>query len=215
MEALDKILSSSIELFTQYGFKTITMDDIARRAGISKKTLYQHFANKHEVVSETMTWYKNNTTANCECMLQDAENALEAMVKILAFFDGIYKRINPMAMFEMQRFFPEAYKKFREQLLERDVTMVRDNILQGIKEGFYREDLNAELLARFRIETGLMMLQPTLMVNERAELMSVALELGEHFMYGIMTPAGIGQYKTYKEKYIKQGNSTTQANTII
>jgi AcrR family transcriptional regulator len=215
MEALDKILSSSIELFTQYGFKTITMDDIARRAGISKKTLYQHFANKHEVVSETMTWYKNNTTANCECMLQDAENALEAMVKILAFFDGIYKRINPMAMFEMQRFFPEAYKKFREQLLERDVTMVRDNILQGIKEGFYREDLNAELLARFRIETGLMMLQPTLMVNERAELMSVALELGEHFMYGIMTPAGIEQYKMYKEKYIKQGNSTTQANTII
>ncbi len=211
MEALDKILSSSIELFTQYGFKTITMDDIARRAGISKKTLYQHFANKHEVVSETMTWYKNNTTANCECMLQDAENALEAMVKILAFFDGIYKRINPMAMFEMQRFFPEAYKKFREQLLERDVTMVRDNILQGIKEGFYRPDLNAELLARFRIETGLMMLQPTLMVNERSELMSVALELGEHFMYGIMTPTGIEQYKTYKEKYIKQGNATIQA----
>ncbi len=215
MEALDKILSSSIELFTQYGFKTITMDDIARRAGISKKTLYQHFANKHEVVSETVTWYKNNTTANCECVLQEAENALEAMVKILAFFDGIYKRINPMAMFEMQRFFPEAYKKFREQLLERDVTMVRDNILQGIKEGFYRPDLNAELLARFRIETGLMMLQPTLMVNERAELMSVALELGEHFMYGIMTPIGIEQYKTYKEKYIKQGNSTTQATTII
>lgn len=211
MEALDKILSSSIELFTQYGFKTITMDDIARRAGISKKTLYQHFANKHEVVSETVTWYKNNTTANCECLLSDSENALEAMVKILAFFDGLYKRINPMAMFEMQRFFPEAYKKFREQLLERDVTMVRDNILQGIKEGFYREDLNAELLARFRIETGLMMLQPTLMVNERAELMSVALELGEHFMYGIMTPTGIEQYKTYKEKYIKQGNATIQA----
>jgi hypothetical protein len=111
----------------------------------------------------------------------------------------------------MQRFFPEAYKKFREQLLERDVTMVRDNILQGIKEGFYREDLNAELLARFRIETGLMMLQPTLMVNERAELMSVALELGEHFMYGIMTPSGIEQYKTYKDKYIKQGNATIQA----
>jgi len=215
MEALDKILSSSIELFTQYGFKTITMDDIARRAGISKKTLYQHFANKHEVVSETVTWYTNNTTANCECMLQEAENALEAMVQILAFFDGLYKRINPMAMFEMQRFFPDAYKRFREQLLERDVKMVRNNILQGIKEGYYREDLNADLLAKFKIETGLMMLQPTLMVNERAELMSVALELGEHFMYGIMTPAGIEQYKKYKEKYIKQGQTTIQATTII
>ena len=203
-------MNSSIELFTQYGFKSITMDDIARRAGISKKTLYQHFANKQEVVSETVTWYKHNTTQNCAMLLDESENALEAMVKILAFFDGLYKRINPMAMFEMQRFFPEAYKRFRELLIERDVVMVRDNILQGIKEGYYRENINAELLARYRIETSLMALQPTLMVNERTDLMSsVALEIGEHFMYGIMTQKGIDQYVKYKEQYLKQAIHTT------
>src|SRR3954467_7275841 len=98
MEPLTKIMTASLELFSQYGFKTITMDDIARRAGISKKTLYQHFANKHEVVNESVLWYKNNTTENCAQVLQGAENAVEAMVKILAFFDSVYKRINPMAM---------------------------------------------------------------------------------------------------------------------
>ncbi len=204
MEVLEKILTSSIELFSQYGFKTITMDDIARRAGISKKTLYQHFANKHEVVNESVTWYKHNTTENCAVVIGEAENAIEAMVKIIAFFDGLYKRINPMAMFEMQRFFPEAYKKFRDLLIERDVMMIRDNIIQGMKEGLYREDVNPELLARFRIESSLMALQPTLMVNDRANLMSVALDLGEHFMYGIMTPKGIGLYKQYKAQYLKQ-----------
>src|SRR3954463_9389796 len=112
MEPLVKILSASIELFSQYGFKTITMDDIARRAGISKKTLYQHFANKQEVVQESVVWYKNRMTENCSSVLMDAENAIEAMVKMLAFFDSMNKRINPMAMFEMQRFFPEAYKTF-------------------------------------------------------------------------------------------------------
>jgi AcrR family transcriptional regulator len=207
MEPLEKILSCSIELFGQYGFKSITMDDIARRAGISKKTLYQHFANKQEVVNESVTWYKHNTTENCACVLEDAENAIEAMVRILAFFDGLYKRINPMAMFEMQRFFPEAYKKFRDLLMERDVVMVRDNILQGIKEGLYRPDLNADLLARYRIETSLLALQPTLMVNDRTNLMSVALEIGEHFMYGIMTQKGIQQYVTYKEKYLKHATA--------
>jgi TetR/AcrR family transcriptional regulator, cholesterol catabolism regulator len=204
MEPLEKILKSSIELFTQYGFKSITMDDIARRSGISKKTLYQHFANKQEVVNETVTWYKHNTTENCECVLADAENAIEAMVRILAFFDKLYKQINPMAMFEMQRFYPDAYKKFRDLLMERDVVMVRENILQGIKEGLYREELNADLLAKYRIETSLMALQPTLMVNDRANLMSVALELGEHFMYGIMNQKGIELYNTYKEQYLKQ-----------
>lgn len=209
MEALEKILTSSIELFSQYGFKSITMDDIARRAGISKKTLYQHFANKQEVVNESVAWYKNNTTENCVVVLRDAENAIEAMVRILAFFDNLYRRINPMAMFEMQRFFPDAYKQFRDLLIERDVVLVRENILQGIKEGYYRNDLNADLLARYRIETSLMALQPNLMISDRASLMSVALEIGEHFMYGMMTPKGIELYLKYKEQYLKQATAPT------
>src|SRR4051812_41214546 len=142
MELLTKILSASIELFSQYGFKTITMDDIARRAGISKKTLYQHFANKQEVVNESVIWYKNQMTENCAGMLSNAENAIEAMVRLLAFFDNMHKRMNPMALFEMQRFFPEAYKTFRDLLVEKDVVLIRSNILQGIKEGLYREEID-------------------------------------------------------------------------
>ena len=108
MEPLIKILSASAELFSQYGFKTITMDDIARRAGISKKTLYQHFANKQEVVNDSVIWYKNQMTELCNVTLTNAENAIEAMVRMMAYFDTMNKRINPMAIFEMQRFFPDA-----------------------------------------------------------------------------------------------------------
>ena len=204
MEPLMKILGSSAELFSQYGFKTITMDDIARRAGISKKTLYQHFANKEEVVNESVIWYKNNMSANCTAILGEAENAIEAMVKMLAFFDEMHKRINPMAMFEMQRFFPQAYKTFRDMLVEKDVVMIRDNIMQGIKEGLYREAVNADLMARYRLETSMLILQPNLLVNDRNSLMSVAMEIGEHFLYGIMTAKGEKQYQKYKAKYLKK-----------
>lgn len=206
MEPLTKILNASIELFSQYGFKTITMDDIARRAGISKKTLYQHFANKHEVVNESVMWYKNQTTENCVNALSGAENAVEAMVKILAYIDTVNQRINPMALFELQRFFPEAYQKFRELLMDRDVAMIRENILQGIKEGFYRESLDADLMAKYRLETSLLSLQPHLIINDRNSLVSVALEIGEHFMYGIMTAKGQKLYEKYKQKYIKQAS---------
>ncbi len=204
MEQLEKILIVSGELFSQYGFKTITMDDIARRAGISKKTLYLHFANKEEVVNESVIWYKNNTTASCAQALEDADNAVDAMVKILAFFDTMNKRINPMALFEMQRYYPVAYKTFRDLLQDRDVSMMRENILQGIKEGLYRENINADILARLRMETSLLIFQPNLMVNDRNTLMDVAMEIGEHFMYGIMTPKGEQLYITYKEKYLKK-----------
>jgi AcrR family transcriptional regulator len=203
MDLLTKILSSSAELFRLYGFKTITMDDIARRAGISKKTLYQHFSNKNEVVHDSLLWYKAHMTESCQTLLQDAENAVEGMVKALAYLDETYKRINPMAMFELQRFFPETYTRFRELLLEKDAAMIRENILEGIRDGYYRAAVDADLMARYRLETSLMMFQPSLMVNDRTDLMNVSLEIGEHFMYGIMTQEGIKLYGTYKEKYLK------------
>ena len=204
MDPLDKILAACAELFSQYGFKTITMDDIARRAGISKKTLYQHFANKHEVVHESVVWYKTQTSCSCEEVLKDAENAIEAMVKMLAFFDSMHKKINPMAIFELQRFFPESYRVFKDMLLERDVLLMRNNILQGMKEGLYREGLNADLLARYRLESSLLMLQPNLLVSDRNDLMTVAMEIGEHFLYGIMNVKGEKLYQKYKAKYLKQ-----------
>ena len=204
MEPLTKILTSSAELFSQYGFKTITMDDIARRAGISKKTLYQHFANKQEVVNESVMWYQNHMAESCQMQIKDAMDAIDAMVQMIAFMDETHKRINPMALFEMQRFFPEAYNTFREQLSIRDVAMIRENIEQGMKEGIYREGLNADLLARYRVESSLLILQPNLLVNDRSDLMSVALEVAEHFMYGIMNAKGEALYQKYKTKYLKQ-----------
>lgn len=204
MEVLDKILVASAELFSQYGFKTITMDDIARRSGISKKTLYVHFANKEEVVNESIGWYKNNTTNACAAVLDTSKNPVEAMVKLLAFFDDMFKRMNPMAMFELQRYYPEAYKSFRDMLMERDVALMKDNLEKGIKEGYYRQDIDAGLLARYRIECSVMILQMNEMVQQHNGLTYVAMAIGEHFMYGIMTAKGVELYKQYKTQYIKQ-----------
>ncbi len=203
MEPLTKILTASTELFTQYGFKTITMDDIARTAGISKKTLYLHFANKEEIVNETMVWHKKTMGESCAMLTQTAENAVELMVKMMAFFDSMHKTINPMALFELRRFYPEAYKIFRDMLEDTDVTMLRDNILQGIKEGLYRPEIDADLMARYKLETSLLVFQPNLMVNDRNSLISVSMEIGEHFMYGLVTPKGEQLYKEYKSKYLK------------
>lgn len=204
MEPLTKILGASAELFRQYGFKTITMDDIARRAGISKKTLYQHFANKQEVVNESVIWYKCRIQENCESLIGQSANAVEAMVRITVMFDQVYKQMNPMAMLEMQRYYPDAYAMFRSKLQEQDVEVVKTNILQGIAEGLYRDDVNADLMARYRLETSLLMLQPNLLVNERYDLLFVTHEIMEHFLYGIMTQKGIKLYLKYKEQYLKQ-----------
>lgn len=204
MELLDKIFNASTELFRQYGFKTITMDDIARRAGVSKKTLYQQFANKNEVVSESVTWYKCQISERCEATMNDSENAVEGMVRLMGMFDHIHRQINPTSMLELERFYPEGYKRFKDRLVNEDVEVIKKNILRGIEEGYYRSCIDPDFMARYRMELSLMVFHPNFLVNEQLEMHTVAYKIGEHFLYGIMTPKGEKLYQKYKEKYLKQ-----------
>lgn len=204
MEPLTKILSASAELFRQYGFKSITMDDIARRAGISKKTLYQHFANKQEVVSESVSWFQRHVSDNCMSIINQSENAIEGMVRVMGMFDQVLGNMNPIAMMELERFFPEAFKKFKSNMVEKDIEAIKTNILSGTKEGLYRDGLNADFMARYRMEISMLVLHPNLMLNTQNDLRFVMQEVSEHFLYGIMTPKGEKLYHKYKEKYLKQ-----------
>lgn len=204
MEPLLKILSASVELFRQYGFKTITMDDIARRAGISKKTLYQHFANKSEVVSESVSWFQGNVTDSCLSIMNTAENAIEGMVKLMSMFDEVLSNMNPHSMLELERYYPDAFKVFKNNMLEKDIQCIKDNIVWGMEEGLYRDGLNADFMARYRMEMSMLVLHPNLMVNNRNDMRYVMHEVSDHFLHGIMTPKGEKLYQKYKEKYLKQ-----------
>ena len=204
MEPLTKILNASIELFRQYGFKTITMDDIARGAGISKKTLYQVFSNKNEVVRETVVWYKGMISDHCCEAMEESANAIEAMVRIMGLFDQINRKTNPISMLELERFFPETFREFRESMLEKDVERVKENMERGIEEGLYRPEIDAEFMARYRMELSLIMYHSNLLVNDRLDLQFVGHEISEHFLYGIMTAKGEKLYQKYKDKYSKQ-----------
>lgn len=204
MEVLNKILSTAIDLFRQYGFKSITMDDIARKAGISKKTLYQHFANKSEVIKESILWLKNSISDACIAQTNQSENAIEAFVKVMVVFGEVNRKMNPIAIFEMERFFPDCFKMFRESILKEDVVRLTENLNRGIEESLYREDINVPFLSLYRIDLSMLPFNPNLLLNHAYQLYEINNEVSEHFLYGIMTAKGVKQYKKYKEKYLKQ-----------
>ncbi len=196
-----KILYNAVLVFRQYGFKSVTMDDIARRSGISKKTLYQYFDNKNTIVAEAMAWYKKGIRCDCDHLMETASNALEAFVKIKAKFDLLYKEMNPIAFHELQRFYPEGYQQFKTSL-EEDVAAIKLNLQQGINEELYRAELNTEVLARFHMETVMMIMTPNVLTADNLNMQVVSREILEHYIYGIITPKGEKLYKKYKEKYL-------------
>jgi AcrR family transcriptional regulator len=204
MDALTKILSVAVESFSQYGFKTITMDDIARKAGISKKTLYQHFSSKPEVVVAAMQWHHSHMDELLTGLMQQAENAVEGMVRVNAVLVQMFRKINPMAMLELERFFPEAYKQFKEKLMKKDIATIRDNIVRGMAEGLYREGMDADLLACYRIESCLILFQPNSLTTQMHPPHLVSQAIMENFLYGLLTPKGEKLYQKYSEKYLQE-----------
>lgn len=201
MDVRTKIMQSALELFRQYGFKSVTMDDVAHRAGISKKTLYQHFDNKNAIVGDTMLYYKEDMRCQCDAMMASAGNAVEAFVKIKVHFDKVYKEINPIALHELQRFYPKGYQQFRLNM-ESDVAAMKANLDQGVAEGLYRPEINTEVMALFHMESVLMIMLPNMIVKDRLDLYTVSREIMEHYIYGIVTPKGEKLYKKYKEQYL-------------
>src|ERR1043165_2202620 len=204
MDTVTKILSVAVESFRQYGFKTITMDDIARKAGISKKTLYQHVSSKPDVVIAAMQWHHEHMDELLTRLMQDAENAVEGMVRVHAVLIQMFRQINPMAMLELERFFPEAYRKFKEKLMKKDIATIRENIVRGMQEGLYREGMDADLLARYRVESCLILFQPNSLTSEAHHPHLVSQCIMENFLYGLMTSKGEKLYQKYSEQYLKE-----------
>ncbi|MBS1782368.1 MAG: TetR/AcrR family transcriptional regulator [Bacteroidetes bacterium] len=204
MDALTKILNAASELFRQYGFKTITMDDVARRAGISKKTLYQHFANKSVLVSTSVEWYKDHLSEACTNAMQESDNAVEGMVRTAVLFDQVIQQLNPLSMLELERYFPDSFLLFKKSLQTKDVLSIAENLQRGIEEGLYRPDINIAFLSQYRMEISLMVFYPSLLVENRTNIQQVAQAISEHFLYGIMTTKGVRLYTKYKDKYFKE-----------
>jgi AcrR family transcriptional regulator len=204
MDALTKILTVAVDSFRQYGFKTITMDDIARGAGISKKTLYQHFTSKPEVVIAAMEWHQGGVHQHMMQIMATSENAVEGMVRVNAVMNQMFRQINPMALLELQRFFPEAYTRFQDKLKNKDIAAIRDNIVRGMEEGLYRQGLDADLLARFRVDSCMILFQPSSLLLQDYPPHIVTQAIMENFLYGIMTQKGEKLYQKYSEKYIKE-----------
>src|SRR5687768_7810868 len=110
----NKILKGAEELFTRYGVRSISMDDIARHLSVSKKTLYQHFADKEEIV--TMTCKSHIDRTNVEfCSIRDgAKNAIEELANLSGCIKKNMENMNPSLLFDLQKYHPTAWAVWLE-----------------------------------------------------------------------------------------------------
>ena len=148
VEKLDTILQKAKNIFMRYGLRSVTMDDVCREMGISKKTLYQFVSDKSDLVKKSIEHEIAVDKSNV-CKIHDMNlNAIEEMLQINITVGEKLKNLHPSLMFEMQKYYPAAWavmSQYREGFI---VKVILENIKKGQSEGLYRTDIHPEIISK-------------------------------------------------------------------
>jgi len=196
----ERIQQKARELFMRYGFRSVTMDEIAGQTGISKKTLYQFFEDKDALVEAVMRSELDYMQTQCTKQMKEAENAIEEIFLDMDAMEIVMDAMNPQIVFDLEKFYPKTFEKFKKHKKNFLLDVIKKNLERGIEEEVYRNDFDVDIIARFRLESAFLIFNPELFPHIKYSLNKVSTEIYYHYLHGIATPKG----KKLIDKYILQ-----------
>ena len=203
METKERILVKAHELFNRYGLRSVSMDDIASQLGISKKTVYQFFTDKDELVDAVFTSVMDDNKTRCVQCGKGAENAIHDLFSAFDMMQEMLANLNPSVLFDMEKYHPKTFKKFQDYRNGFLYSMLRANIERGISEDLYRPDIDVDIMTRYRLHSIMLAFNPDIFPNNRTQLVLIEQQLLEHFLHGLGTAKGeklIEKYKNQRNK---------------
>lgn len=146
MEVRDRILVESGLLFAKYGIKSMTMDSLAVEMGISKRTIYEQFKDKDTLLREVILYYKNQTQVQAHMLIDQSDNAIEALFRIIKMTIGQMMRMSPAFFNDFRKYHQKVFKEFAEPGEIRDFSITRKLLETGIEQGVFRDDFDVAIV---------------------------------------------------------------------
>ncbi|MBE0646931.1 MAG: TetR/AcrR family transcriptional regulator [Bacteroidales bacterium] len=191
MESKVKLIIPKVfKLYQRYGIKSVTMDDVAQHLGISKKTLYEFFEDKEDLVKQVYLWDYDRKLDFFLAIEKKKLNAVEELSEVYQMIKEMFRDYNPSVEYDVRKYYPALFSQFREIKRKRMFELSVKNLEKGKKEGLYRSDLNASILARlhvFRVEN---ILESELFSVEELTSIHVFHEIFIYHLNGILSDKG-------------------------
>ncbi|WP_395046926.1 TetR/AcrR family transcriptional regulator [Flavobacterium sp.] len=184
----EKIIKTATDMFLKLGFKSVTMDDIACEMCISKKTIYKFFSNKEVLIAEGTEIIHQNIHKIIDEIVAKNFNAIEENFEIRKMFKEMFQSLDTSPLFQLKKHYPEIYQKMMANEIEDCNTVFTQNIIKGIEQGLYRENLDVETYVKFYYTLIFSINETTQKESEALKLELYALE---YHTRAIATPKGI------------------------
>lgn len=155
-----EILMQASELFSKYGIKSMTMDDISRQLGISKKTLYQYVDNKKELVKKSIQIHIDEEQCCMADVLCSEGNAVDELMMMTKMVSSQMKEMHPSVIYDLKKYHIEAYRCLTNHRDDFIYTNIKRNLEDGMKSGLYRENINPEILTQLYLSMVNVIMDP-------------------------------------------------------
>ena len=190
-EKLDHILLQARSIFMRYGLKSVTMDDVCRELGMSKKTLYQFVCDKQDLVKRTVEREVNENHAIIQGIVEQKLNAIDELFEITVKMAEKLKHLNPSVAFDMQKYYPESWAMMVEYRSNFMVEAIYKNTVRGQEQGLFLKDFDSRIVARFYTLKLEFLADAEFVVNEKFSASAIFFENLKYHIRGIATPEGI------------------------
>jgi AcrR family transcriptional regulator len=187
---LQQILIQGEKLFLRRGIRSVTMDDIAQTLGMSKKTLYQYVENKADLVSKIVLNHVEEETACISKISAESQNAIREMMEITRYSVQQLRDISPLVIFELQKYYRESWEKMEALHKEYIYKVIFDNIEKGKKEGFYREEINSDIVSKLYVGKTYLLVDENVFPLKDFDREKLLMEFFLYHINGLLTEKG-------------------------
>ncbi len=185
------ILTRIAHVFMRLGMRSVTMDDVARELKVSKKTIYKYVKDKEDLIAQALQHHLLQE----EWMFADisgrSQNAIEEMVQIIKNVMVMLQQIHPSIHYDMEKYYPKAWDVLQEHKEKNIYGNILSNLNRGIKEGYYRDNLNPDIIARMYAISADRVFDGTVFPITEYKFTEVYLEYVRYHIRGIASKKGV------------------------
>ncbi|HRN94188.1 MAG: TetR/AcrR family transcriptional regulator [Chitinophagales bacterium] len=196
---LENLLKHAEMMFMKQGIKGLTMDDLAKEMGMSKKTIYALIRDKEHLVQEVMNYYVKKEVKTVEQIRKQAKNPIEEMVLIMSHVLQTTKELNPQVLFDMQKLYPKSWQIFHDYRNGYIFNFIHSNIEAGIKNDYYRSDIETDIITKFYLGAINVITDQALFPIKQYSFVALLQAYIQYHLRAIVSQKGLQELLQYKD----------------
>jgi TetR/AcrR family transcriptional regulator, cholesterol catabolism regulator len=204
LTGLERILNSALTLYSKYGIKSITLDDLCKELGISKKTIYQFITDKKDLIRKVVDYEISIQNNSYKKMVSSDINAIDELLYVnrqIHENQGIH---NPVFYYDLKKYYPDIYNEWMKYKRARMYELIHRNLEKGIAEGLYRKEMDAAVISRLHMARTELMHSSDIIDEKEFSNSHFINEIFRYHIHGICNEQGLTYFKAHYKEFNKK-----------